>query len=318
MSHKTPYTIDPVLTGLSLAYKNAEFIADKVLPRVNVGGVQYKWWKWDFGQFITVPDTKIGRKSAPNEVEFNATELPGATNDYGLSDAVPVTDSERRPPNQPDPMRVATVGTTNLVLLDREKRVSDLVLNAANYAAANKATLSGTSQWSDPASDPVNAILSALDGLVMRPNKAVIGRAVFTKLRQHAKIIAAALPNGGNAAQGGIASLRSIADLLELDEIIVGSSWINTAEKGQAATLARVWGKDALFYYDSPVVLQAGAVSEATPTFGWTAQAEDRQVQTYFDPKPGVKGVNTVKVVEQLGENLCAPDLAYLFKAAVA
>lgn len=315
---KQPYVIDPVLTGLSLSYKNGELVADKVLPRMPVAGTNYKWWKWDFAQFITLPDTLIGRKSPPNQVEFNATEMPGATQDYGLADVVPVSDSERAPANQADPLRVAVVGTTDLVALGREVRVANLVTDANNYAAANKTTLVGAAQWSDPASDPVAAILGIMDGLIMRPNKAVMGRAVVTKLRQHPKIIAATTMNGGNAAQGGLVALRAIADLFELDEIIVGEAWVNTAKKGQAATISRVWGKDAVFFRQSPVALQAGAVSEATPTFGWTAEWEGRYVQTYFDPAPGVKGATTVKVVDQLGEKLCAPDLAYIFKAAVA
>jgi hypothetical protein len=316
---KQPYTVDPVLTGLSLAYKNGEMIADKVLPRYPVGGVQYKYWRWDFAQFVTVPDTLIGRKSKPNEVEFNATEVQAATNDYGLADFVPVTDVERAPPNQANPKRIATIGTTGLIVLDRERRVANAVTSLATYAAANKTTLSGTSQWSDYVnSNPVNAIMTALDALVMRPNKLVMGRAVWTQLRQHPKVLAGVFSTGGNVAAngGGIASKQAVADLLELDELIVGEGWINTAKKGQAASLTRVWGKDCVAFYQNPISLQA--MSDATPTFGFTAEWEGRFVQTYYDPSIGVKGADVVKVVDQIGENICAPDLGFLWKNAVA
>jgi hypothetical protein len=316
---QVPYVINPVLTGLSLGFTNAEMIADRILPRVPVGGVLYKYWRWDFGQFISVPDTLIGRKSMPNQVEFNATEIATSTFDYGLEDGVPVSDSERAPGNQPDPKRIATIGTTNLVLLAREARVAALVTNLANYSAANKATLSGTSQWSDYAnSNPVDAIEVALDTTIMRPNKLVMGRAVYTRLRQHPKVLAAVFSTGGNvsATGGGVASKQAIADLLEVDEIIVGEGWINVGKKGQAVSMQRVWGKDCLAFYQNPVSLQA--MSEMTATFGWTGQFQNREVQTYFDPRPGVKGMEYIKVVEQLNEVISAPELAFLWKNAVS
>lgn len=73
-----PFPVDPVLVGIVQAYKNGALIADQVLPRLSplLPREQFKWWFFDFGQFITLHDTKVGRKSSPNEVEFEAKETP--------------------------------------------------------------------------------------------------------------------------------------------------------------------------------------------------------------------------------------------------
>ncbi len=143
-----------------------------------------------------------------------------------------------------DPLARATKQVTSLVLTKREQRVATLVTTLANYAAANKATLSGTSQWSDYTnSNPQTAIMAAMDGMVMRPNVIGMSRPVWTVLRQHPKMCKAIF---GNNTDAGIVSRQAVANLLEVDDILVGEGWINTAAKGQPATISRIWGKSLL------------------------------------------------------------------------
>ena len=69
-------------------------------------------------------------------------------------------------------------------MLDREKRVADLVFDAAQYATANKVVLSHLSQWSDfTNSDPVANLMAGLDARIMGPTAMVTGRAAFTEAR---------------------------------------------------------------------------------------------------------------------------------------
>ena len=67
-----------------------------------------------------------------------------------------------------------------------EYAAAGLARNAANYANGNKVALSGTAQWSDPSSDPVQAIADAREAVRgkvgVRPNVAVIPAAVMAKL----------------------------------------------------------------------------------------------------------------------------------------
>ncbi|UVH84375.1 hypothetical protein NW342_22030 [Pseudomonas aeruginosa] len=74
-----PFPIDPELTAIAIAYRNGRMIADEVLPRVPVGKQEFKYWKYDLAQGFTVPETLVGRKSKPNEVEFSATDESATT-----------------------------------------------------------------------------------------------------------------------------------------------------------------------------------------------------------------------------------------------
>lgn len=308
---KAPFPIQPELTAIALAYRNRRLVADEVLPRVPVGTQEFKWLKHTMAEGFTLPDTKVGRTSAPNRVEFTATEEAGSCFDYALDDVVPAADVANRPPNF-DPEGNAVEGLTNLILLDREVRVASRVLDANAYAAANKTTLSGTSQWSDATSDPVATILAQMDNMVMRPNRMVMGRPVFTKLRQHPKVIAAAFPGGGNAGSGGVASLAALEDLFEA-RIIVGEAFVNTARKGQAANMQRVWGKHCLAFYQEET-----ARDTKTMRFGFTAEWGSRISGSFDDRDAGMRGGVRVRVGESVGEIIAAPDVAFLWQNAVA
>jgi hypothetical protein len=308
----TPFPIDPVLTGIIIAYKNNTLIADEVLPRLtpNLPKKKFTWWRFDFGQFITVGDTKVGRKSAPNEVEFEAADVEDKTDDYGLDDVIPLDDINNAPTGY-DPRAFAAQKLIDLVLLDREVRVANKVFNAANYAASNKETLSGTSQWSHADSKPIVQISEAADTMIMRPNNMVLGRIEWTALRTNPSVLRALTFSG---AADGMANKRAVADLLELDDIIVGEGWINRAKKGQPVSRSRAWGDKALLFHKAPL---ASSI-DATPTFGWTAQHGDRVSGSIDEPKIGLKGSVRVRSGESVKEVLSSPELGYLFEDVIA
>jgi hypothetical protein len=101
--------------------------------------------------------------------------------------------------------------------------------------------------------------------------------------------------------------------VLELDAVYVGESYVNSAKKGQTATLARVWGKFfALLYRDSLADASRGT------TFGFTAQFGGRIAGSFEDKDIGMRGGLRVRVGESVKEVVSANDLGYLFSAAIA
>lgn len=305
-----PFPIQPDLTAIAVMYRNKDMIADQVMPRVPVGKQDFKYLKHALADGFTIPDTKVGRTSPPTRVEFTATETSASCLDYGLDDSVPQADIENAPPNY-DPLGKATEFVTNLIELDREKRVATLAFDTNQYGSSNKSTLSGTSQWSDYTNaNPVDAILAALDVMVMRANIMVIGQAVWTKLRQHPKVLASLY---GSASTRGVALRQDLADVLELQQLLVGQSWVNSAKKGQTATLGRVWGKHcALIYRDSLATAERGT------SWGFTAQFGSRIAGSFEDKDAGMRGGTRVRAGESVKEVVSANDLGYLFINAVA
>lgn len=307
-----PFPIQQALTAITIAYRNTSFIADEVAPRVPVGRQEYKLTNYSPAETFALPSTLVGRKGRPNEVDLTATEATYSTKDYGLDDPVPQSDIDNAPPNR-SPVDRAVMQLSDYILLDREKRVADLVTTAANYAASNKTQLSGTSQWSDfTNSDPLGAINAGIDACLMKPNRMVMGRAVWTKLRTHPKIVQAITAQSGVGVQNGIASRQAIADLFEVDQVLVGESWLNTAKKGQATSLQRVWGKHLLLYYFNPLADTQGGL-----TFALTAQFGTRVAGQAPDPNIGLRGGIRVRVGESVHEHIIATLAGYLVQDAV-
>lgn len=310
---KAPFVVTPALCAVAVAYKNGAMIADGVLPRVPVAAESFKYNKFPVGEFFSPPDTLVGRKSQPNQVEFSATEVTDSTQDHGLDDAIPNKDAMNAAamPGMPDPKMRAAQGLTELIVLKREVRAAALVFNAANYGVGNKEALAGATQWSDyAASNPQSAILAAQDAMIMKGNIAVMGRAVWTVLRQHPKLCKAIF---GNNTDAGVIGRKQFADHFELDEVYVGEGWVNTARKGQAPAMVRVWGKSCAILHRN-----MNADTEFGVTFGFTAQFGNRVAGTIVDPDIGIYGGERVRVGESVKELVTAPDLGYLFSTAVA
>jgi len=145
--------------------------------------------------------------------------------------------------------------------------------------------------------------------MVMRANKMVIGRAAFTKLAMHPKVVKAFF---GNAGDSGIATREFLARLFELDEVIVGESFVNTTKKGQTPALARAWGKHiALLNIDNLADVSSGS------TFALTAQFGSRIAGSLPDEDIGLRGGQKLRVGESVKELITAPDLGYFIQNAV-
>lgn len=312
---KFPFTPSPQYTAIALAYTNREMIADQVLPRINVTAREFKWDQHTKADAFLVPDTQVGRKGAPNEVEFSAVEVDSSVKDYGLDDVVPREDIEAAAGKPAlDPLGRATEGVTNLIMLDREIRTADLVFTAATYPVGNKVQLSGNDQWNEyaqSASDPVEDILTGKEAALMPYNTCVMGEAVWFALRRHPKLLAAYFPI--NATGGGILSLQQFAELFEFDRVLVGRAYKGTNKPGQTLALSRVWGNHFAMMHQNPLAsLRGNGI-----TFGATAAYGTRFASTMDEPKVGLRGATRVRVGESIKELITASDCGYFVEDAI-
>jgi hypothetical protein len=307
-----------------MTYRNQALVADRILPRVPVDSPSFKHSRYTLADGFTIPDTLVGRKSGVNQIDWTATEATDSVQDFGLEDAIPNFDimaaqagMTTQGVNPVDPEARSAQLLEDLVQLDRENRVATLMTTLATYPAANRTTLSGTSQWSDfTNSDPVSAIMQALDVPVMRPNVLWFGQATWTRFRTHPRVTAAVFAMGGNATGGGtVVSREAVAALFELEEVVVGQSFLNTAKPGQTPSLSRTWGRHAGLIYRSPTLLSP----LNNVTFGFTAQWGDKIAGTIMnDMSIGLRGGVKVRVGESVREVVCANDLAFFWQNAVA
>lgn len=308
---KSLFPVDPVMTAIAIAFKNKKMIADQVFPYIPVGKSSFKYMKYNEADAFTLPDTLVGRKGIPNQVDFGGTEETDSCRDYFLDDVVPQSDID----DAPDGVNLinnAVSGIMDLILLDREKRCASMVFNASNYAADNKKTLSGSEQFNNfVGSDPIKVISEALDSMIVRANVMVIGSAAYSVLRRHPKICMAIHGNSGDA---GIVTRTQLAELFELDEIAVGEAYINSAKKGKTMSLDRVWGKHiSLICRDTP-----DALPQTKMTFGFTARQGKRMAGVIDDPKLGGRGSHLVRAGETVKEVITSDKLGYFIQNVIS
>jgi len=306
----TPFPVDPVLTAITIAYRNDDYIADDVLPRTPVAKPEFKWHKHRLADGFTIPDTRVGRTSAPNQVTFGFDEMTDAVTEYALDMPVPNADIEAASGSGVDPVGNATERGSNLIALDREVRTSRLVFNPASYITEHVKTTATAAKWNKPDSKPLHAIIDALDNGLLRPNIAILGNTAATALRRNPQILTAYY---GKPTTDGFVPLDWLTKYLELDAIYVGKSRLNINRPGQNVELHRAWGPSAAFIYRDRVAGVQGGT-----TFGFTAQWGQRVAARIEDVDVGMRGGVRSRVGESLKEVIAAPELGFYFPDVVA
>ena len=309
----TPFHIDADLTGVAVAYQNpaSSLIADKVLPQIGVNSKKFDHIVYDDETFLTVPDTKLGRTSYANKTALESTVKVNVCLDYGLEDSMPLDDIAQAETSGRgyNPLMASVMYLTGLLQLDREKRIADLVTDSDNYASNLKSNIADNAKWNNDNSNPIKVMLESLDKPIMRPNKIIIGQEVWSRLRHHPKVISALY--GGNSG-GKLVSRENLAGLLEVDEILVGASTINTARRGEVPNFTSSWGKDiAMLYVDHAVGTRHGI------SWGYTATYEDIAVKRGRDERAGLNGVEIVKVTLSCREMAVAKHAGYLLQNVI-
>ena len=207
------------------AYRNSAYIAREIFPAFQVAFDNFDFPRWNQKNLFTLPATEISRRGEANETEFSGDRVAARIRDDGLRSVVPRKDIDNAPEGL-DPLGYAGEALADLLELGRERRVAEIVFGAANYPAANKTTLSGTDQWSDPASDPVGAILAASESMLVRPNTLVVGPQVLFALKNHPDI-----RERLKYVSGGSVTAAMLAGLFEVERVVVGEAMINAANE---------------------------------------------------------------------------------------
>jgi hypothetical protein len=322
MPSSRPFPVDPVLTGIAIGYRNRsqDMIADRVLPRIQVAGEEFKWLKYPLAEGFSYPETKVGRTGQPNTVQFEAKVETSSTDDYGLDTPIPISDINTAKAQRDkglsdyDPEKHHVESLTNLLELDRETRVARLLQDPNTYAPERRVALSGSSCLNDyENSRPLDVLKDLVNDrtLIFRPNKLIMGRMVWGPLSSHPHLVNAIR---GNLTNKGIITREELARLLEVDEILVGESMVNYAKKGQAPELRRVWGNSIQAIHIDP--LARG--DDGRITFGFTGQFGTRIAGRMEDPDIGLRGGVRVRSGEQVKEVICARDVGAILLNAVS
>lgn len=317
MADDTAFPRDEELTAIAIAYKNPDhvLVADEVFPRTPVGKRGFRRFEYDLARGFSVPDTRVGERSQVPQIELTGKEIQDKVVDQGLQIPLTHSDINDAPPTI-NPRGHATEQATNIVLLDREIRAAGVAFNAANYPTGFKVDVSGdlgggagAEQFGNAGADPLTLLLDRLDSCWVRPNNILFGQPAWSAFAKHPKIVSAAIGNDGTE---GRATRRRVAELLEVQNVYVGTGWVNSVKPGKTPVLSRVWGKHVLGFYRDRSVGVAGGI-----TFGLTAQHGTR-VAGSKNIDIGLHGGVAVRSGESVKEFIVASRAAYFFENVVA
>ena len=304
--------VDAVLTNMSLKYRNEAMIWNQILPEIKVSKRSDIYTIYNKADSYRLVDDKIGPKSMPNEVDWGTSTGNYSVKDHALGDWLPQEAIDNADvPIQPE---IDTNDFLNMLLdIAQEKRASDLVFTSANYPSGNKVQLSGTGQWGSTADNPIQNVLTAIEGCFLRANTIVMGADVWKVFRALPEVLDAV--KGSTRFQstpGGLATVDEMKGLFEVDNWLVGRGRQVATNPGQTNTYTRLWGKHcaALHVQANPGIKSI--------TFGGTFVESMRATTRDFDPKRGIKGAHYIKTAWNSDEKIIASDLGYMIEDAVA
>jgi hypothetical protein len=316
------FTQSAVLSGISEAYVNDRYIADLVLPYKPVPSELFKCDYYPVPQHLIAPDNRVGRLDPPPRLDFQALQREFSTEDRAYEAALPIWDQERADQQRAgkqtviDPKKLFVVGLAEAQLLRREVRVARLTQALNSYLSNQRQVLAGTSQWNNQTSRPKDQILLALDSMLRRANVMVLGREAWTALRSHQQIVEAVL---GTSAREGMASQKQVAELFELDEVVVGDAYVAASEiqdpDRPSETISRLWGGHCALIYQNPNAQAIAGFNQFT--FGYTARVGGRRVMEWFDEGVGARGGDMMRILDVEREIITAPFCGYLFRDCV-
>lgn len=312
MINKSNTYVSPLLTNISLAYRNEEYIAEKVLPVVPVvkDTAQIATYGMDN---LRIEESLRAQGSGANEV--NHTLTLGAhyiLKDHALKEFVSKeeTDNADKPIT---PQIDATENLTDRMQVIKEKELADAMANTG--VITQNVTLSGTDQWSDYTnSDPFDDIKTGMEavrtGSGMMPNTFIMSYAVMMTLIVHPDVIAR-LPNVAVVTADTVMTALRLA-FPNIKNIFVGSAQYNSGVEGDTDALADIWGKHFWIAYIS----DRPRLKSRSLGFTYQAPGQNRQIKVlpYDDDKEG----RFVRINDKYDQKLVDNKCAYLIKSAVA
>jgi hypothetical protein len=304
--------VDQVLSNIVQGYQPNARIWDRVAPIVPVGKQSDFYLVHDRGDAIR----RESAIRAPGTEARRITRAIGSDTyfalNYALKMAVTIEDQVNADPMyRQELLEGNAMHLVDLLDLDIDARVANLVTTVANVGSGAGVS----SGWTDATnSDPIGDINAAIDNVTdatgKAPNRMAIGHQGWRSLRRHDDIrnIIFGTNNGG-----GYPSTAQVANVFELDEIVVGGTFENTGNEAQADVMSPLWADHAVVYRsegDSPSQRDVMAFR----SFRWRAPGlANMQVERHpFDAK--IKA-QEIEVGYYQSEKVTAADYAYVIRA---
>jgi len=264
--------VDRPLSALSIALMqdNSERVSDSFFPVVKVDKRSDTYYTYDTGELFRT------------DAEERAPGTPAVRRGWKISTdtytckrydvAVPIDDETDENADE-----VLNMYEDAVQVITQDLAIKRDVIWATKYFATGIWTTDDDGVASGPSgtqflrfdasnSTPIEVIRSRLSTVQAltgkRPNKMLVGRAVFEVLMDHSTILDRLATTGLK-----VANAQTLAQILDLEEVKVADTLRNTAKEGQTKSMSRVFGKHILLAYVPKA--PGKKIASAGYTFSW-------------------------------------------------
>jgi hypothetical protein len=224
------------------------FIGSRVLPVIDVPKATGSFGILPVEEMLKIRNTKRAPGAGYSRGEFKFETSTFTTEEHGAEE--PVDDREASLYSEYFVAeQIAAMRARQAVLANYEARVAAAVFNTTTWNGASLTTGVST-EWSNAANGvPVTDVLTAgniiYENSGYYPNALVINRRIFRNLKNNAQVIDRIVSAGaGAAAKAGDISAELLAQVFDLDYVIVAGASKNAANEGQAADLESFWSNE--------------------------------------------------------------------------
>lgn len=311
MNPQQAAVIEPILSTHARGYRNAQYIFSKLAPIVDIPNRSMRVIRFGKEDFRKV-NTRRAPGAATGRIQYGYASDPVSLPQDSLEAVVPV-ENQQEAAKVPgfDLAKISVNRVLNVFGLNLEIEVATRARDLATYAAANKTTLAGSSQWSHADSDPGKDVDDAKDAIRRKigqqPNVLVLGPSVRKALKRHPK-----LKEQFKYTSSDSVTLAMLAEYFEVEEVVSGDGIFlpDTAADTDAGT--DIWGKDAILAY-----VNRNAADYQSPSYAYTYRLTGCPfVETPYQERNAKSWIYPVTDVE--APYITGAEAGFLFKNAVA
>ena len=288
--------VDAVLTNISRQYPLPQgMVGPTVLPMVPVSKESGIFYRYNKGDQARIPFTRRQIRSESRRSTWGVDTDSYRCEEYALNDLI----DEREYQQADTPLNLQRDTVDNLqrlMRLDREKRIHDLVTDAA--VITKNDTLTGTAQWRDAGASGAAAVPledfevgseSIRSDTGVRPNLAVFGMAAWLAWTKVTEIKDRIVTPGGVWGSPTITvdQARTLLAPYGITQVMVADGIENTAGLGIADSFSDIWIDEVLLAFVTP----SPGIKKVS--FGYTFQSRawqvrrarvERQHSDWFEP----------------------------------
>lgn len=317
--------VDRPLTQIAIAYAQdpEQFVSDRVFPVLPVAKQTDKYFTIPRGHWFR----DEMKKRAPGALSAERTHA-ASTDSYScdvwalhemLADQVAANyDSPLQP------RREITEGLSQAGMIRKEREFVTSFFTSGLWTTDQTGVDSASpganefGRWDRADSTPIEDIrlgkrtVQARTGF--RPNKLVVGRAVYDALLDHPDIVGRL--DRGQTSGPAVVMRQNLAALFELDEVLVMDAVYNSAVEGATDSIDFIGGKSALLVYSAPspgLYVPSGGY-----TFSWTgllgAGALGMRMKRIRDEK---READMLEIQMAFDQKLVSADLGQFYITAV-